>query len=370
MVLKMKEELQFNWYASILESSQKMEVEGKSLLIKGTLLDTSVNANGWSVPQEELENIASQLRAGVQLRLDHSRNVRDVVGGTTDGSVSGNLVLFSAEIDEPDIIRRVIKGRIKGISIGAKAKAFCSACGESIRPVKKCKCENTHILIKEAKVEEISLTPDPAYGSVSSFQPVNFVASLEQALDLQSEKVLEEPKVESLENKEKILEEKIMTDEMKTENANVATIDPEILKALASIGPAVQKLEECSNAIKKKAEMDEEEQKKKESDEAKKAEALKMEEFVRNIVKEEIEKVKKEFEKEKEKPAEEKKEVEEEEEKEPEEEEKASKAKKAETVGASVKGEPKTATEERPGNLYEAMLADIKKASKDFSIVS
>lgn len=178
--------LKFNWN-SILATEKK--AVGESLLVKGVLVDASVNTNKWAVDKREMPVLVKQI-PGAQLRIDHGKSVRDIVGGFTKAEFDAetNKIFFEAEIDEPDIIRKVIKGRVKFISIGAEADAFCSVCGKKTRPIKLCKCEGSYEVIRNIKFKEGSIISEPAYQS-TEFEPVSFVASVEKALGTQINKV-------------------------------------------------------------------------------------------------------------------------------------------------------------------------------------
>ncbi len=175
--------LEFVWNADF-EAVAYEPKDGSSLIIRGTLVDTSVNANKWALDETELENIAKQVK-GSQLRIDHGKSVRDIIGGMTEGKYDRNLkkVFFEAEIDEPDIIRKVIKKRVGFVSVGMNAEAFCSSCGERTRPIKKCECKDFHENIKNSLLKETSIISEPAYAK-TSFEPVSFVAGVEKVLSV------------------------------------------------------------------------------------------------------------------------------------------------------------------------------------------
>jgi hypothetical protein len=51
----------------------------KLVNIEGVAIDTSVNANKWQVPEEDLDFFVQSL-SGVQLRVDHAESALLVVG--------------------------------------------------------------------------------------------------------------------------------------------------------------------------------------------------------------------------------------------------------------------------------------------------
>lgn len=342
----MDDSLNLIWNAEVIDGA-KTESTEKSLLIKGELLDLSVNQNGWAVAPEELQSIASQLTAGVSVRADHGNTIWDVLGGTTKGETDGKKVFFEAEIDDPEIHKKILKRRIKTVSIGAKAEAHCSKCNSRMKPVKTCKCEGSHIVIRGTKVREISLTPEPAYEK-SEFVPVSFTASVNKSLESQSN----ESKVTTLEINQKVEEKNMVEAENKSETiveAKKAETSPDFTALATTLNEWMKKMETSLAAPK-----------------AETTPALKAED-VAKIVKEEIEKIKEEL-----KPKEEKKkappaEAEEEEE---EDEDKEKMPPKKESVGAKVivtKDEVVQAS--NPSNPWVSAWGDIRKAAKELSII-
>ncbi len=353
--------MKLEWNSSILASKGETV---DSLVIKGVLLDSSVNKNGWMISEEDLPELAKQC-AGVPLCLDHGTSVRDVIGGVKSGFYDPytKQVMFEAEVDDPAIIRSITKGRLKYVSIGANAGSICSSCGKTNRPTKLCNCKGAHSIIKPFQLKEVSIITDPAYAG-AEFSPVSFAAAvekeLESSLQIEDKKVIsEEIKVEqTLEVKTK-MEEKKLTDENKTETTVKASLDPETVNLIAKL---VQKTEDCitkmTNKMEeetKKKETEEVKKKKSEEEEAKKKENAKFEETI-SALKQEIATLKQEK----------KKEPDPEEE---EEEEKPKEAKKKETIGAKVETQKVITADAKPGNMVEAMWADVRKAAKDFGII-
>jgi len=162
---------------------------GESLVIKGEFINTTTNKNKWSVEKTELGGIAGSL-PGIPIVADHGKSVWDIVGGFTKGvhDIKTDKVLFEGEIDNPNMIRLILKERVKFISPGAEADAFCSGCGKATKPFKTCKCEGVHDIVRNVRVKEGSIVRDPAY-KTTTFEPVTFVASVNEALASQVNKV-------------------------------------------------------------------------------------------------------------------------------------------------------------------------------------
>jgi hypothetical protein len=376
--------MELSWNSSIASEEKPI---GESLLIKGVLVDASTNVNKWAIDEHELATIAKAV-PGAQLRADHGKSIFDIIGGLTKGEydAQNKRVLFEAEVDNPEVIRSILKKRVKYISIGAQADSFCSVCGKSTRPIKQCKCEGAHEIIRNVKLREASIICEPAYEH-SEFTPVSFISSIERALaqEFKEENKKEEKKEMSEEVKPKKEETKQEEDEavkvkVKKDETQLKPAGPD---SVVVLGEMMKKMEEGFKKMeealgkgipkdipKKEDEEEEDEAKKKEDeDEAKKKEALKEE--VRRIVKEELLKVKKEEDEAKKKESEEEEEEEESKKKEEDEEEEEEAPKKKEVKGAKVdtsqdiEASSKTVT----GDLSQEMWKEIKAAAKKFDII-
>jgi len=345
---------ELKWDASITTSITKLE-EGQSLPIQGELLDSSVNKNKWAVDAEELPKIANQVKRGVQLRVDHSNSVRDIIGGTNDGVFDSktNKVNFGAEIDDPSIAMGVMKGRLKYVSIGASADPYCSKCGTRFKMFRECSCKGGHTIIKNVRIKEVSIVSDPAYSN-SKFNPISFVASVDEALaqikvnNEKEEKNMVEVKAESYSAEEiKEIARDVLTNEM----SKLAT---------DMFGPMKQEVSDISKSLGLILNERKEQLTKKEMAEKEEATKKREEELVKTITESVVKMVKEEFSK-AEKPVEK--------EKEEEDEEEEDMKKKEETIvkGAKVEEEETEITAETTG--LDSVWAEIKAAAEKFEII-
>ena len=350
---------ELKWNANISTIITKLE-EGQSLPIQGELLDSSINKNKWAVQEDELPKIASQVKKGVQLRVDHSSSVRDIIGATNDGMFDSatSKVNFGAEIDDPSIAMGVMKGRLKYVSIGASADPYCSKCETPFKMFRECSCKGGHTIIKNVKIKEVSIVSDPAYSN-SKFNPVSFVASVNEALakcenNEKEEKYMVEVKAESFSAEEiKEFAKEVLTTEM----TKMAT---------DMFGPVKQEVSDISESLKvilneRKEELSKKEVEKREAD-AKIKEA----EMVKTIVKTVMEEIAKA-----EKPVEEeKKKLTPEEEQKMKDEEEAKKKKEEETIVEGAKVEDADGHEGVP---VTAQLSDvwteIRTAAEKYEII-
>lgn len=263
--------LTFNWNAGIQSEAKQA---GETLSISGELVNASVCANNFALDETELPKLVDQLKDAT-LRVDHSKSARDVIGGFTNGKYDkiNKRILFEAEVDDPAIQRSIVKGRLKYISIGASAEAYCSKCGKPTKPVKTCKCKEAYDIIRNIKLKEASIITEPAYQS-SQFQPLGFIASISSALDeFVTASTDSSEKEEGGEQKNKNLEEK---GKMSQTQIEATTLKPAGDSSVVLLGEKLEgvmkRLESLETRFKKQDEEDEAKKKKDEEDERKKKE--------------------------------------------------------------------------------------------------
>jgi hypothetical protein len=153
---RINEECDTVFCASLLE---------KPLTISGPIANFEKCANDWAIDARDAENIIEQLNRGVQLRKNHEDTVDSICGKTLRGWLQGDKIMLLAEIIDEDLARKVQRKYNLGWSLRGKATqgVFCSVCGKPTRPIKTCKCENGHEVIRGLQLSEISLVGNPAY---------------------------------------------------------------------------------------------------------------------------------------------------------------------------------------------------------------
>jgi len=173
--------LEFQFGANLIKADLS---EDKDLIIEGIAVDTSVNENKWAVPEDELESLTTQFNAKRQVRVDHSKSFRDIVGYIEKAERDGSKIKFRARIHDPIIQKIILKNPTAHyVSIGALAEDVkCSKCEKASKPFRTCKCEGAHDIVRKLKLRELSFITDPAYES-TEFQPVGFFASVTSAID-------------------------------------------------------------------------------------------------------------------------------------------------------------------------------------------
>ena len=185
-----------NWNARFNASSSNTDDNIQTIMLRGVLIDSTINSNGWQIEEEDLADIARQ-SVGAQLRLDHSPDVRRVKGkileaeidnphsedrGPHDPANENVHIHFRAEVvtDDPALIIPITRGYVNKVSIGADAKTvYCSNCGKPTRPKKICNCKS-HEILKDIIVREYSIVTTPAYES-AVFTP--FAAAVDKYLE-------------------------------------------------------------------------------------------------------------------------------------------------------------------------------------------
>ena len=154
----------------------------KLLNIEGIAIDTSVNANKWSVLSEDLDFIAQSL-AGAQLRVDHAESALMVVGRVSAANRDGSRVMFRAEVGEEHLIEKILRNYVDHVSIQVDSdNVECSKCGKPTRKEGMLVhlCPEAWEIIHKPKVRELSIVASPAYKD-TTFVPVGFAAAMDKS---------------------------------------------------------------------------------------------------------------------------------------------------------------------------------------------
>ncbi len=159
--------------------SAQYALREKLVNIEGVAVDTSVNANKWQVPLEDLDALSESL-VGAQLRVDHAESALMVVGRVSEAKRDSDRVLFRAEVGEERLIEKILRGYVTHVSIQLDSEDVeCSKCK---RPTRKegmlvHLCPGAWEIIHKPKVRELSIVASPAYKD-TAFQPVGFFAAM------------------------------------------------------------------------------------------------------------------------------------------------------------------------------------------------
>lgn len=197
------------------------------LPIEGTAIDTSVNANKWQVPPEDLDFFTASLK-GAQLRIDHADSVLSIVGKVPEAIRSGNQVFFQAEVGEPSIIPKILRGYVNHVSVQVDSDdTECSVCGKQTRidGILTHLCSGAWEIVHKPRVRELSIVASPAYKN-TAFHPVGFAAAMALSQlsrgnkDVGSKGDLQEP-----ENKPESKDDKVkQMSQAQTPEANASTV--------------------------------------------------------------------------------------------------------------------------------------------------
>lgn len=191
--------------------SEESAMRDGQLAIDGIAIDTSVNANKWQVPSEDLDFIVSSLK-DAQLRVDHSESVHDVVGNVPEcnkltelkdplsgQSIPGEGVAFKGVVGEAWLIPKILNGYVNHVSIQIDSDDVeCSKCKKQTRQegLLVHLCAGAWEIIHKPKVRELSIVASPAYKNTAfkpaSFAPEGFAAAMNanQAAELQKQQAL------------------------------------------------------------------------------------------------------------------------------------------------------------------------------------
>jgi hypothetical protein len=165
--------------------SAEYALKEKLLNIEGIAIDTSVNANKWQVPSEDLDFFVSTL-INAQLRIDHAESALAVIGRVPEGKRVGDGVSFRAEIGELPIIEKVLRGYLTHVSVQVDSDDVeCSKCKKPTRKEGMLVhlCPGAWEIVHKPKVRELSIVASPAYEN-TKFQPLGFAAAMNESQNI------------------------------------------------------------------------------------------------------------------------------------------------------------------------------------------
>lgn len=159
--------------------SAEYALKEKLVNIEGVAIDTSVNANKWQIPDEDLDFFVQSLQ-GAQLRVDHAESALMVVGKLTEAKRDGNRVLFRAEVGEEKLIEKILRNYVNHVS--AQVDSDDVECSKCKKPTRKegmlvHLCPGAWEIVHKPKVRELSIVASPAYTN-TQFEPVGFFAAM------------------------------------------------------------------------------------------------------------------------------------------------------------------------------------------------
>lgn len=261
-----------NWNTKVKASSSDRMDGVQKIILRGVLIDNTVNENNWQILEKDLPDIAAQ-SVGTQLRVDHSENVRDVKGKILsaeldephdfdktdwDPAIDVPHIHYEAELvtDDASVAIPVMQGYVDHVSIGADADhVYCSECGKPTRPIKRCNC-NGHDILEGIKVKEYSIITNPAYDNASF---VTFTAAvnkhlnemkqgdiLEQTPEEKSERVSITSEVTNVYNYNTDVPPEVVIEESETTEV-VATVEEKPTEVTAEVKPE-EKIEVTADA--------------------------------------------------------------------------------------------------------------------------
>ena len=261
------------------EDISKIIPEAKTILLEGIAVTDEKNRNNWALDAKELDNVVAQFKTGkIQIRVNHGDRVEDVIGRVVDAEKVDNKVKFKGRITtaNKEILIPILAGDVDHASIQTDAnKNVCSKCGKSRLPFPKCNCKDSHQIVSDTKLKELSIVVNPAYDS-TEFVPTSFAASvdkkLEEVLRMSENIKAEEEKKKAQEEEEEAVkkkaeEEKRKAEEEKTRKAAEEKKSEEEKKTAEEKKQMAEEIAELKKQIAKfkKAQEEEEDKKKKAS---------------------------------------------------------------------------------------------------------
>jgi hypothetical protein len=201
----------------------QLALKEKLINIEGVAIDTSVNANRWQIPQEDLDALSESL-AGAQLRVDHAESALMVVGKVSKTNRVGSQVFFTAEVGDEKLIEKILRNYVNHVSVQVDSDDVeCSKCKKNSRSEGMLVhlCPGAFEVVHKPKVRELSIVASPAYQN-TAFKPVGFAAAMNEGQfdaifktvtdsqlsegnkDVGSKRKLQEPEKQKLNAKEEV----------------------------------------------------------------------------------------------------------------------------------------------------------------------
>lgn len=176
-------------------AAPKFEGKDAPIIIKAIVLEQGHNLNRWRVVEEEFPKVAEQYKAGRHLRVNHGKDVQDVIGKSFDGKVikgvdiegylgkkldgvnkEGTYVIaeFEANPQDQQIRTNILNGYVETGSIGLDASAFCEKCDKALIMKsdsfdRSCKHYDSPIKLRNVEVKEYSYVAEPAFEHTKAF---------------------------------------------------------------------------------------------------------------------------------------------------------------------------------------------------------
>jgi len=164
----------------------KRSPDGKVLLIQGTAIDDTVNANSWQVPAEELPYFVTNSQ-NAQIRVDHGDRVEDIKGVINilhlpQASVDGRIVVhFEGEVSgDEELLAKIEREYVNSVSPRILGEAYCSLCGSRSRDDQMNLvhiCRGAWEIMRRPHLVELSIVSIGAYEH-AKFKPVGFAAAM------------------------------------------------------------------------------------------------------------------------------------------------------------------------------------------------
>ncbi len=164
----------------------KRSPDGKVLLIQGTAIDDTVNANSWQVPAEELPYFVTNSQ-NAQIRVDHGDRVEYIKGVINilhlpQASVDGRIVVpFEGEVSgDEELLAKIEREYVNSVSPRILGEAYCSLCGSRSRDDQMNLvhiCRGAWEIMRHPRLVELSIVSIGAYEH-AKFKPVGFAAAM------------------------------------------------------------------------------------------------------------------------------------------------------------------------------------------------
>ncbi|MGB8781048.1 MAG: hypothetical protein WCD81_10425 [Candidatus Bathyarchaeia archaeon] len=208
----------------------QLAIRERLLNIEGVAIDTSVNANKWQIPPEDLDYFTATLK-GAQLRVDHAESALAVIGIVPEARRVGSQVVFRAEIGDAALIEKILRGYISNVSAQVDSdNVECSKCLKQTRKEGMLihLCPGAWEIVHKPKVRELSIVASPAYEK-TKFLPVGFAQAMDASQSQKFSAEVGNP-MQPLTKGILVLKLKLLTREVERQDiaARIAAIDSQL----------------------------------------------------------------------------------------------------------------------------------------------
>ncbi len=189
------------WQSKFISDDPTVNEGITRMLIKGVILDSSLNKNNWMVEEEDFKQLAADF-VGKGLRMNHGEKISDVLGRVISTEIDQGHAEAKSEWDVGNILPHVhyvaeVATKDDSIIVPLKMhfidmcspqvdahQLLCSACRTPMisKTQKNCDCSEGGLLLKGLEARELSLVASPAFDKTTAVV-YSFAAAVDRTLN-------------------------------------------------------------------------------------------------------------------------------------------------------------------------------------------